>query len=50
MDFTQRSPLLILVAVALFIVAFLISVGAIDGNAAAFGYGGLASFAAAHLP
>jgi hypothetical protein len=46
----QRSPILILLAVALFVVGFLIAVGAIDGNAAAFGYAGLASFAAAHLP
>lgn len=49
MDLTQRSPLLIVVAVVLFVIAFLIAVGAVDGNAAAFGYAGLASFAGAHL-
>jgi hypothetical protein len=45
-----RSVLLIAVAVICFIVAFLIVVGAVDGNDAAWGYGGLAAFAGAHLP
>lgn len=49
MDF-NRSPLLILFAVVLFIIGFLIDVGAIDGNSGAFLFAGLASFAGGHLP
>lgn len=46
----SRNALLILVAVVLFVIAFLIAVGAIAGNAAAFGFAGLALFAASFLP
>jgi hypothetical protein len=45
-----RNVLLTAAAVVLFVVAFLIALGAVDGNADALGYAGLACFAGAHLP
>jgi hypothetical protein len=45
-----RSTLLIAAAVACFIVAFLIAVGAVTGNDAAWGFGGLALFAGSFWP
>lgn len=46
----SRNALLVLVAVLLFIVAFLIAVGAIAGNGGAFIAAGLACFAGSFLP
>ena len=45
-----RHNLLIVAATVLFVVGFLLSVGAIDGNPDAFLFGGLACFAGGHLP
>jgi hypothetical protein len=45
-----RSLILIAVAVVCFLIGFLIAVGAVNGNDGAWLFGGLASFAAAHLP
>lgn len=50
MTFT-RSVLFVVVSLVCFLIALLLSVDIISGsNTAAWGYAGLASFAAAHLP
>jgi hypothetical protein len=45
-----RNLILVAVAVICFVIGFLIAVGAVNGNDGAWLFGGLASFAAAHLP
>lgn len=45
-----RNTLFLVIAVILFVIAFLIAVGAVAGNGGAFVAAGLACFAASFLP